>query len=53
MITLSITTAIDESIENDWLEYMKTEHIALIMKTGLFKDFRFIEDFCVIDFLVS
>ena len=38
MITLSITTAVDESIENDWLDYMKTEHISLLMKTELFKE---------------
>ncbi|MFT4898507.1 MAG: hypothetical protein ACI9U0_000290 [Flavobacteriales bacterium] len=42
MITLSITTAVDESIENDWLDYMKTDHISLLMKTELFKDFRLV-----------
>ncbi len=42
MIIYSITTALEESIEEKWVEFMKNDHIPLIMKTGLFKDFRFV-----------
>ena len=42
MIIYSITTAMEESIENQWVEFMKASHISLIMETGCFKDYRFV-----------
>ena len=42
MIIYSVTTAMDESIEEKWVEFMNTSHIALIMETGCFKDYRFV-----------
>lgn len=42
MIIYSVTTALDEAIEEQWVEFMKTSHISLIMETGCFKDYRFV-----------
>ena len=42
MIIYSITTAMEASIENEWVRFMKEKQIPLIMKTGLFVDFRFL-----------
>lgn len=41
MIVYSVTVAIDESIENDWVKWMKEVHIPDVMATGYFLDFRF------------
>ena len=42
MIIYSVTTALEEAIEDQWVEFMKTSHISLIMETGCFKDYRFV-----------
>ena len=41
MIIYSITFAIEDGIEQEWISYMKEEYIANIMEIGLFNDFRF------------
>ncbi len=41
MIIYSITFAIDDSIEQEWIEWMKTHYIQNIMSIGLFNDYRF------------
>lgn len=42
MIIYSVTTAMDESIEDKWLDFMQTSHLSLIMETGFFKDYRLV-----------
>ncbi|MBL57324.1 MAG: hypothetical protein CMP61_09055 [Flavobacteriales bacterium] len=42
MIVYSITSALDSSIEQKWVEFMVAGHIALIMETGCFIDYRFV-----------
>lgn len=42
IIIYSETTAVAESVEQNWLEFMKTVHIPSIMETGLFLDYRFV-----------
>jgi hypothetical protein len=42
MIIYSVTTAMEESIEGKWVDFMKISHISLIMKTGCFVDYRFV-----------
>ena len=41
MIIYSITFAIDDSIQAEWLEYMKEYYLKDIMEIGLFNDYRF------------
>ncbi len=41
MIIYSITFAIEDSIEKEWLEYMKEQYIQEVMEIGLFNDYRF------------
>lgn len=41
MIIYSVTIAIDDSIHDEWVRYMKDVHIPDVMETGKFKDFRF------------
>ena len=36
MIIYNITTKVDFSIHNNWLTWMKEEHIPAVMQTGLF-----------------
>jgi len=40
LIIYSITYAIDTTIENEWIEYMHSTHIPLIMNTGCFSSFQ-------------
>lgn len=42
MIIYSVTTAMEEGIEQDWIQFMKGTQIPAIMETGLFEDFRFV-----------
>lgn len=37
MILYNITIAIDHSVEDEWLHWMKEEHIPEVMDTGKFK----------------
>ncbi len=36
MIIYSVTVTVDEKIKEEWLHYMKNEHIPDVMKTGCF-----------------
>ena len=40
MIIYNVTTKVTNSINEEWLRWMKQEHIPEIMATGLFHDFR-------------
>lgn len=40
MIIYSVTINIEDSVELDWLEWMKKEHIPQVLDTGLFTDHR-------------
>ena len=40
MIIYNITINIDLSVELDWLDWMKTNHIPEVMLTGMFKEFK-------------
>lgn len=41
MIIYSISTALEEGLEDSWVKFMKEDHIPIIMQTGLFVDYRF------------
>ncbi|MAY84594.1 MAG: hypothetical protein CMP59_10720 [Flavobacteriales bacterium] len=43
MIIYSVTVAIDESVHDDWLKWMKEDHIPKVMDTGHFQDFRMLK----------
>jgi hypothetical protein len=36
MFLYNVTVGVDRSIEAEWIQWMKTEHIPNVMKTGLF-----------------
>lgn len=38
MILYNVTINIDDSVHDEWLEWMKTKHIPDVLATGLFKD---------------
>ncbi|MFT6716245.1 MAG: hypothetical protein ACJA0Q_000880 [Saprospiraceae bacterium] len=40
MIIYSITFAIETSIEKEWIEYMKSNHIPQLMASGYFTEFQ-------------
>ncbi|MDB5001440.1 MAG: hypothetical protein JWR76_2517 [Mucilaginibacter sp.] len=40
MIVYNDTVILDDSIEQEWLEWMKTVHIPAIMATGCFSSYR-------------
>ncbi|GAA3947362.1 DUF4286 family protein [Chitinophaga oryziterrae] len=40
MIIYNVTTKVTNNINEEWLRWMKQEHIPMIMATGLFHDFR-------------
>ena len=40
MIVHNITVKVDRSIDADWLNWQKEEHIPLIMSTQLFSEFK-------------
>ena len=42
MILYNVTVKVDPDIEQDWLRWMKEEHIPEVMETGLFLDHRFL-----------
>ncbi|MFN5334000.1 MAG: DUF4286 family protein [Bacteroidota bacterium] len=41
MILYNVTIQVDPSIQDDWLIWMKEEHIPDVMSTGCFTEFRF------------
>ena len=40
MILYNVTVSIDESTEQDWLEWMRSKHIPDVMATGCFQEGR-------------
>lgn len=38
MILYNVTVNVDESIHDEWLDWMKSVHIPQVMATGLFKE---------------
>jgi hypothetical protein len=42
MVVYNITTKVHASVDQDWLRWQQEVHIPAIMKTGLFKEFRFL-----------
>ncbi len=40
MIIYNVTIHVQWSIHDDWLQWMKTEHIADVLSTGMFFDHR-------------
>lgn len=41
MIIYNVTTHVEASIENEWIEYMREKHIPLMMSTGKFREATF------------
>lgn len=41
MLLYNITFGIDRDIEQEWLAYMREQHIAAVLKTGLFSGYKF------------
>ncbi len=42
MILYNVTVKVDPDIAQDWLRWMKKVHIPEVMKTGLFREHRFL-----------
>lgn len=42
MILYNITIAIDRSVEEEWLQWMKEEHIPEVMDIGKFTGYKFL-----------
>ena len=40
MILYNVTVGIDQSVEQEWLQWMKNEHIPKVMSTGYFLEFK-------------
>jgi len=40
MIIYSVTVNIDQSIEQEWLQWMKESHIPKVMETGMFYEYK-------------
>lgn len=40
MIIYNVTVNVEQSIADEWLHWMKKEHIPKVMKTGCFEDFK-------------
>lgn len=38
MVVYNVTVSLDERVEKDWLDWMKSEHIPEVMGTGCFRD---------------
>ena len=41
MIVYNISMKIDPTIENDWIQWQKQEHIPEVMATGFFSEYKF------------
>ncbi len=41
MLLYNVTVNVEASIEEDWLQWMKEEHIPMVLNTGLFSGYRF------------
>ena len=40
MIIYNVTIKIDNGVADEWVKWMKTEHMPELMSTGLFNDYR-------------
>ncbi|GIV33814.1 MAG: hypothetical protein KatS3mg031_1349 [Chitinophagales bacterium] len=40
MILYNVTIKVDPAVEEEWLAWMKLEHIPEVMRTGLFSEYR-------------
>ena len=40
MIVYSVTVSVDEEVQDDWLKWMKEDHIPKVLGTGFFEDHR-------------
>ena len=40
MILYNVTVGIDRSVEEEWLDWMTSEHIPKVLSTGFFQDHR-------------
>ena len=40
MLLYNVTVGIDKDVEQEWLQWMKAEHIPEVMGTGMFTDFK-------------
>ncbi len=40
MFLYNVTVGIDKDVEQEWLQWMKAEHIPDVMKTGMFIEFK-------------
>jgi hypothetical protein len=40
MLVYNVTVKIDQSVESEWLEWMKNKHVPDVMQTGKFVNFR-------------
>ena len=40
MVLYNVTVGIDPDVEQEWLNWMKTEHIPAVMNTGMFKEHK-------------
>jgi hypothetical protein len=43
MIIYNVTINVDDSVHDEWLHWMKTEHIPDVMNTGLFTEKRMLK----------
>jgi hypothetical protein len=43
MIVYNVTVNIDESVHDEWLDWMKQVHIPNVLRTGMFTDNRFLK----------
>lgn len=41
MILYNVTVNIEKEVENEWLSWMKAEHIPDVLATGAFVDYKF------------
>ncbi len=40
MLLYNVTVGIDQEVEQEWLHWMRTEHIPEVMRTKLFTDYK-------------
>ncbi len=43
MIVYNVTLSVESGIHEEWLNWMKTEHLLEVMATGCFQEYRFLK----------
>lgn len=43
MVIYNVTVNIDDDVEQDWIGWMKNEHIPEVMDTGYFKEYKMLK----------